>query len=178
MPTAASSQPDASSSMGPAAPHTTGVIPVNSVSYEVFLLVLLFLYSGQVSIVPQKHEHRPNCRQRGCWCVHCTTAVDLAFAGHHTALAEPVRAAVAWRHTALVDQIRAPTGPVVIHLHWQTARGRLHLLPPLVPGCHYRSGFPTPAARLSTQLAFRSTAHGNLVPLSAAMVLVSNLSSP
>ncbi|KAK4272470.1 hypothetical protein QN277_021024 [Acacia crassicarpa] len=56
-----------------------GIIPVNSVGYEVFLLLLQFLYSGQVSIVPQKHEPRPNCGERGCWHTHCTSAVDLAL---------------------------------------------------------------------------------------------------
>ncbi|XP_055802576.1 regulatory protein NPR5-like [Solanum dulcamara] len=55
------------------------VIPVNSVGYEVFLLMMQFLYSGQVSIVPQKHEPRPNCGERGCWHTHCTSAVDLAL---------------------------------------------------------------------------------------------------
>ncbi|XP_047316375.1 regulatory protein NPR6 [Impatiens glandulifera] len=57
----------------------TQVIPVNSVGYEVFLLLLQFLYSGQVSIVPQKHEPRPDCGDRGCWHTHCTSAVDLAL---------------------------------------------------------------------------------------------------
>ncbi|KAK7290790.1 hypothetical protein RIF29_05484 [Crotalaria pallida] len=57
----------------------TLVIPVNSVGYEVFLLLLQFLYSGQVSLVPQKHEARPNCGERGCWHTHCTSAVDLAL---------------------------------------------------------------------------------------------------
>ncbi|CAI8602087.1 unnamed protein product [Vicia faba] len=57
----------------------TGVIPVNSVGYEVFLLLLQFLYSGQVSIVPHKHEPRPNCGERGCWHTHCSSAVDLAL---------------------------------------------------------------------------------------------------
>ncbi|KAH6828710.1 Ankyrin repeat family protein / BTB/POZ domain-containing protein [Perilla frutescens var. hirtella] len=55
------------------------VIPVNSVGYEVFLLMLQFLYSGQVSIVPQKHEPRPNCGERACWHTHCSSAVDLAI---------------------------------------------------------------------------------------------------
>lgn len=55
------------------------VIPVNSVGYEVFLLMLQFLYSGQVSILPQKHEPRPNCGERNCWHTHCTSAVDLAL---------------------------------------------------------------------------------------------------
>ncbi|KAK3004402.1 hypothetical protein RJ639_019948 [Escallonia herrerae] len=74
------------SRMGPAgalasSPRATNtqVIPVNSVGYEVFLLMLQFLYSGQVSIVPQKHEPRPNCGERGCWHTHCTSAVDLAL---------------------------------------------------------------------------------------------------
>lgn len=57
----------------------SGVIPVNSVGYEVFLLMLQFLYSGQVCIVPQKHEARPNCGERACWHTHCTSAVDLAL---------------------------------------------------------------------------------------------------
>ncbi|OAY82039.1 Regulatory protein NPR5 [Ananas comosus] len=67
---------------GAAGPGGAGggvVIPVNSVSYEVFLLLLQFLYSGQVSVVPQKHEPRPNCADRGCWHTHCTAAVDLAL---------------------------------------------------------------------------------------------------
>ncbi|XP_071687607.1 BTB/POZ domain and ankyrin repeat-containing protein NBCL-like [Rutidosis leptorrhynchoides] len=70
--------------MGPASPRNLTssqqvVIPVNSVGYEVFLLMLQFLYSGQVSIVPQKHEPRPNCGERGCWHTHCTSAVNLAL---------------------------------------------------------------------------------------------------
>ncbi|KAI8562404.1 hypothetical protein RHMOL_Rhmol03G0034700 [Rhododendron molle] len=64
---------------GSTAAATAAVIPVNSVGYEVFLLMLQFLYSGQVSIVPQKHEPRPNCGERGCWHTHCTSAVDLAL---------------------------------------------------------------------------------------------------
>ncbi|KAG5043264.1 hypothetical protein AAZX31_03G112500 [Glycine max] len=76
--------PDAPCGLDPAGPRgvnssRSGVIPVNSVGYEVFLLMLQFLYSGQVSIVPQKHEARPNCGERGCWHTHCTSAVDLAL---------------------------------------------------------------------------------------------------
>ncbi|TKY62696.1 Regulatory protein NPR5 [Spatholobus suberectus] len=74
--------PDPPSGLDPAGPRASsrsGVIPVNSVGYEVFLLMLQFLYSGQVSIVPQKHEARPNCGERGCWHTHCTSAVDLAL---------------------------------------------------------------------------------------------------
>ncbi|GAB4851694.1 Regulatory protein npr5 [Ancistrocladus abbreviatus] len=69
------------SSLGssPRAGNSQVVIPVNTVGYEVFMLLLQFLYSGQVSIVPQKHEPRPNCGERGCWHTHCTSAVDLAL---------------------------------------------------------------------------------------------------
>ncbi|KMZ75887.1 NPR1 protein [Zostera marina] len=70
-----------SSSTSPRSPPTGNlpVIPVNSVGYEVFLLMLQFIYSGQVSIQPQKHEPRSNCGERGCWHTHCTSAVDLAL---------------------------------------------------------------------------------------------------
>ncbi|CAO2181754.1 unnamed protein product [Urochloa humidicola] len=64
---------------GASAAAPGGVIPVNSVSYEVFLLLLQFLYSGQVSLVPQKGEPRPGCGERGCWHTHCAAAVDLAL---------------------------------------------------------------------------------------------------
>ncbi|WOL11992.1 BTB/POZ domain and ankyrin repeat-containing protein NPR5 [Canna indica] len=73
------SQSSSSSASSPRGGHAGAVIPVNSVSYEVFLLMLQFLYSGQVSLVPQKHEPRPNCGDRGCWHTHCTAAVDLAL---------------------------------------------------------------------------------------------------
>ncbi|CAI9754798.1 unnamed protein product [Fraxinus pennsylvanica] len=65
-----------SSSRGSNSPE---IIPVDSVGYEVFLLMLQFLYSGQVSVIPQKHEARSNCGERGCWHTHCTSAVDLAL---------------------------------------------------------------------------------------------------
>ncbi|KAI3421560.1 Protein kinase domain-containing protein [Psidium guajava] len=74
--------PQAAARRHPPRPPPTplpGVIPVSSVGYEVFLLVLQFLYSGQVSILPQKHEPRPDCGSRGCWHTHCTSAIDLAL---------------------------------------------------------------------------------------------------
>ncbi|KAJ8491496.1 hypothetical protein OPV22_013217 [Ensete ventricosum] len=39
----------------------------------------LFFRSGQTAVVPQKHELRPGCGERGCWHTHCTAAVDLAL---------------------------------------------------------------------------------------------------
>ncbi|CAN1256509.1 BTB/POZ domain and ankyrin repeat-containing protein COCH [Linum perenne] len=82
-----SGSPSSRSHIGAGSPRQSGgnnnnnntVIPVNSVGYEVFLLMLQFLYSGQVSIVPQKHEPRPNCGERGCWHTHCSSAVDLVL---------------------------------------------------------------------------------------------------
>jgi regulatory protein NPR1 len=68
-----------SSPRGASAAAPGAVIPVNSVSYEVFLLLLQFLYSGQVSLVPQKGEPRPGCGERACWHTHCAAAVDLAL---------------------------------------------------------------------------------------------------
>jgi regulatory protein NPR1 len=79
-PSAGSSPRGAGSSAAASAAAAPGaVIPVNSVSYEVFLLLLQFLYSGQVSLVPQKGEPRPGCGERGCWHTHCAAAVDLAL---------------------------------------------------------------------------------------------------
>ncbi|RAL48491.1 hypothetical protein DM860_005915 [Cuscuta australis] len=67
----------------PASPRrsssSAAVIPVNSVGYEVFTLMLQFMYTGQVSLVPQKHQPRPDCREIGCWHMHCSSAVDLAL---------------------------------------------------------------------------------------------------
>ncbi|KAL8142966.1 hypothetical protein V2J09_015998 [Rumex salicifolius] len=69
---------DPSASSAPAA-QPPPVIPVTSVSYEVFMLMLQFLYTGQVSVLPQKHEPRPNCSDRSCLHSHCSSAVDLAL---------------------------------------------------------------------------------------------------
>ncbi|CAN7052152.1 hypothetical protein IGI04_027537 [Brassica rapa subsp. trilocularis] len=72
-------QTGTSSASGARVASVGGVVPVNSVSYEVFLLLLQFLYSGQVSLVPHKHESRSNCGDRGCWHTQCTAAVDLSL---------------------------------------------------------------------------------------------------
>lgn len=77
---AADAPPSILDPQSPRSPPARGaVIPVSSVGYEVFLLLLQFLYSGQVSIQLQKHEPRPNCSDRGCWHTHCTAAVDLTL---------------------------------------------------------------------------------------------------
>ncbi|KAG0480480.1 hypothetical protein HPP92_011338 [Vanilla planifolia] len=74
----------ASSSSSPSPPPSPAAatdfpIPVTSVGYEVFLLLLQFLYSGQVSLSPPKQEPRPNCPDRSCHHTHCSSAIDLAL---------------------------------------------------------------------------------------------------
>ncbi|KAL3625562.1 Regulatory protein npr5 [Castilleja foliolosa] len=74
------SEPDADPlRMGPPRGPGSQVIPVNDVGYEVFLLMLQFLYCGHVSVVHQKVEPRANCGERGCCHAHCSAAVDLAL---------------------------------------------------------------------------------------------------
>lgn len=52
------------------------IIAVNTVRYEVFLLMLQFLYSGQIVPVVPLHK----CWEMiGCDHAHCTSAVDLAL---------------------------------------------------------------------------------------------------
>ncbi|KAJ1274129.1 hypothetical protein BS78_05G039000 [Paspalum vaginatum] len=66
-----------SSSPRAAAPEL--VIPVSSIRYEVLVLVLQFLYSGQASVAAPKSGPLPGCGARGCWHTRCGAAVDLAL---------------------------------------------------------------------------------------------------
>jgi hypothetical protein len=50
------------------------------VRYEVLVLVLQFLYSGQVSVAAPKSRPLPGCRARGCWHTRCGAAIDLLAA--------------------------------------------------------------------------------------------------
>ncbi|GJN28354.1 hypothetical protein PR202_gb16465 [Eleusine coracana subsp. coracana] len=61
----------------PATPEL--VIPVSSIRYEVLVLVLQFLYSGQASVSAPKSGPLPGCGTRGCWHTRCGAAVDLAL---------------------------------------------------------------------------------------------------
>lgn len=58
-------------------------IPVGIVGYDVFLLLLRFLYSGQLVMIP--HQAMSKCSERGCWHTHCSSAVDLALDTLHAA---------------------------------------------------------------------------------------------
>jgi regulatory protein NPR1 len=60
-------------------PPTELVIPVSSIRYEVLVLVLQFLYSGQASVAAPKSGPLPGCGTRGCWHTRCGAAVDLAL---------------------------------------------------------------------------------------------------
>ncbi|GJM88042.1 hypothetical protein PR202_ga04061 [Eleusine coracana subsp. coracana] len=67
-------------SRGGGAPATPElVIPVSSIRYEVLVLVLQFLYSGQASVSAPKSGPLPGCGTRGCWHTRCGAAVDLAL---------------------------------------------------------------------------------------------------
>ncbi|KAG8093560.1 hypothetical protein GUJ93_ZPchr0012g21479 [Zizania palustris] len=64
---------------GPGSPEQQLVIPVSSIRYEVLVLVLQFLYSGQASVAAPKSGPLPGCGARGCWHTRCAAAVDLAL---------------------------------------------------------------------------------------------------
>ncbi|ONK63511.1 uncharacterized protein A4U43_C07F15980 [Asparagus officinalis] len=54
--------------------------PCNAIGYEVFMLnASVPLQRSGCRFLPQKHEPRAGCSERGCWHVHCTAAVDLAL---------------------------------------------------------------------------------------------------
>ncbi|XP_002977926.2 regulatory protein NPR5 [Selaginella moellendorffii] len=57
-------------------------IPVGIVGYDVFMLMLQFLYSGQLSLVP---PHPTGCKEGACWHVYCRSAVDFALEALHAA---------------------------------------------------------------------------------------------
>ncbi|GJN13831.1 hypothetical protein PR202_gb00578 [Eleusine coracana subsp. coracana] len=72
--------PSPASSRSGGAPATPElVIPVSSIRYEVLVLVLQFLYSGQASVSAPKSGPLPGCGTRGCWHTRCGAAVDLAL---------------------------------------------------------------------------------------------------
>ncbi|CAA0829855.1 Regulatory protein NPR6 [Striga hermonthica] len=57
-----------------------GAVHVASVGYDVFLLVLQFLYCGHASLVPHRLEPAAAaCGDRACGHEHCAAAVDLAL---------------------------------------------------------------------------------------------------
>ncbi|TVU27046.1 hypothetical protein EJB05_29624 [Eragrostis curvula] len=71
--------PSSSRGSGGGAPAPELVIPVSSIRYEVLVLVLQFLYSGQASVAAPKSGPLPGCGTRGCWHTRCGAAVDLAL---------------------------------------------------------------------------------------------------
>lgn len=63
--------------------HLPVQIPVGVVSYDVFVIVLQYLYSGQLILAFQ--QGRSKCAERGCWHAHCSSHVDLALDTLHAA---------------------------------------------------------------------------------------------
>jgi regulatory protein NPR1 len=54
------------------------VIPVGIVGYDVFMLLLQFLYSGHLSFLPQNCVSRV-CKEKSCWHTHCSSAVEFGL---------------------------------------------------------------------------------------------------
>ena len=67
-------QPRTSASAAAAGPQ---VIPVGIVGYDVFKLLLQFLYSGDISF-STKHGAR-GCKDKTCWHTHCSSAVEFGL---------------------------------------------------------------------------------------------------
>lgn len=55
------------------------VIRVRSIRYDVFMLMLQFLYSGQATFAAPKNAVLPGCGQRGCHHTCCTATVDFTL---------------------------------------------------------------------------------------------------
>eukprot|EP00249_Psilotum_nudum_P028893 c38885_g1_i1 orf=551-2008(+) len=56
---------------------STHVIPVGIVGYDVFLVLLHFLYSGQLILVAEHMNSK--CHDRACWHAYCSSGVELAL---------------------------------------------------------------------------------------------------
>lgn len=56
---------------------TPQVIPVGIVGYDVFMLLLQFLYSGTLSFAPQNGAR--GCKDKTCWHTHCCNAVEFGL---------------------------------------------------------------------------------------------------
>lgn len=58
-------------------PGTPRVIPVGIVGYDVFMLLLQFLYSGNFSFSPQNSGRL--CKDKACYHIHCSSAVEFGL---------------------------------------------------------------------------------------------------
>lgn len=65
-------------------PGTPRVIPVGIVGYEVFMLLLQFLYSGNFSFSPQNSGRL--CKDKSCYHMHCSAAVEFGLEMLNTAV--------------------------------------------------------------------------------------------
>ncbi|KAH9547713.1 hypothetical protein CY35_11G049800 [Sphagnum magellanicum] len=53
------------------------VIPVGIVGHDVFMLLLQFLYTGNLCFSPQNLSRA--CKEKSCWHTHCSSAVEFAL---------------------------------------------------------------------------------------------------
>jgi len=58
-------------------PGTPREIPVGIVGYDVFMLLLQFLYSGHFSFSPQNSGRL--CKDKSCYHIHCSSAVEFGL---------------------------------------------------------------------------------------------------
>jgi hypothetical protein len=78
------------------------VIPVGIVGHDVFMLLLQFLYTGNLCFSPQNLSRA--CKEKSCWHTHCSSAVEFAL--------ETLNAA----HFFGVDQLSALTQVILLFL--------------------------------------------------------------
>jgi regulatory protein NPR1 len=78
------------------------VIPVGIVGHDVFMLLLQFLYTGDLCFSPQNLSRA--CKEKSCWHTHCSSAVEFAL--------ETLNAA----HFFGVDQLSTLTQVILLFL--------------------------------------------------------------
>jgi regulatory protein NPR1 len=78
------------------------VIPVGIVGHDVFMLLLQFLYTGNLCFSPQNLSRA--CKEKSCWHTHCSSAVEFAL--------ETLNAA----HFFGVDQLSTLTQVILLFL--------------------------------------------------------------
>jgi regulatory protein NPR1 len=78
------------------------VIPVGIVGHDVFMLLLQFLYTGNLCFSPQNLSNA--CKEKSCWHTHCSLAVEFAL--------ETLNAA----HFFGVDQLSTLTQVILLFL--------------------------------------------------------------
>ncbi len=95
-------QPPRGAAVAAAATVAPQVIPVGIVGHDVFMLLLQFLYTGNLCFSPQNLSRA--CKEKSCWHTHCSSAVEFTL--------ETLNAA----HFFGVDQLSALTQVILLFL--------------------------------------------------------------